>query len=79
MARKNLPALPTGERALATVPRLIAVGEKPEVVFVRVVPRRERRQDFLRRYRFRGVDTLRRQQQADLTPPPEPGSLDRLI
>ncbi len=79
MARKNLPALPTGARALAAVRRLIAVGARPEAVFVRVVPRRERRQDFLRRHRFRGVDTLRRQQQADLTPPPEPGSLDRLI
>ncbi|MCY2924600.1 MAG: hypothetical protein NT031_04045 [Planctomycetota bacterium] len=79
MARKNLPALPMEERGLALVRRSAAVGARPEAVFVRVVPRGERRQDFLRRHRFRGVDALRRQQQADLTPPPEPGSLDKLI
>jgi len=79
LVRRNLPALPTGERALETVRRVGAVGAGPEAVFVRVVPRGERWQDFLRRHRFRGVDALRRQQQADLTPPPEPGSLDKLI
>ncbi|MEI7834860.1 MAG: hypothetical protein WCK05_00440 [Planctomycetota bacterium] len=80
MARKNLPALPTDARALAAVRRLIAVGARPEAVFVRVVPRRERRRDFARRFRFRGVDEMRRQQQGDGPPPtPRPRLLDTMI
>lgn len=62
------PPAAAGGRRLA-LPAPAAPASQPACrcdtvyVYARTRPR-ERRHDFLRRYRFRGVDVLRRQQQA---------------
>ena len=68
-ARSQLLALRAGAGRVASLRR--RAGGKAEAVFVRVLPHGERRRDFLRRFWFRGVDELRRQQrQAEALPPP---------
>ena len=78
-AARYLPVLRTGSGGLASLRRRAGAGTRGDAVFVRVLPHGERRRDFLRRFWFRGVDELRRQQrQADEKPPPR-GTLDKLI
>ena len=78
-ARKNLSALRVRAGRLAAPLRRVCEESLSEAVFVRVTPRGERRRDFLRRYRFRGVDVLRHQQRQADSLPPTRGSLDTLI
>ncbi|MCY2929035.1 MAG: hypothetical protein NTV86_05985 [Planctomycetota bacterium] len=78
-ATKHLPVLRGATGALASLRRRAGASTRGDAVFVRVRPHGERRRDFLRRFWFRGVDELRRQQrQADEKPPPR-SSLDKLI
>jgi hypothetical protein len=76
---KQLPALrPSGKGLLP--PRDAPIDAKGgPTLHVRVRRRGERRRDHLRRYWFRGVDELRRQQAGDDPPKPPPRSLNVLI
>jgi hypothetical protein len=76
---EHLPILRARDDSLAVsrhIPIVAAIGP---TIFVRVRRRGERRQDFSRRHRMRGVDELRRQQAGDGPPAPPPGSLDVLL
>ena len=76
---KQLPALrPSGKGLLA--PRDAPIDDtRGPTLHVRVRRRGERRRDHLRRYWFRGVDELRRQQAGGEPLEPPPASLDVLV
>jgi hypothetical protein len=74
-----LPLL-RGGTELAAVSRSIPIAFRAEpTVVVRVRPRGERRRDHRRRYCFRGLDELRRQQAGREAPEPAANSLDVLL
>jgi hypothetical protein len=76
---KQLPVLRASGKGLLPPRDAPTDITRGPTLYVRVRRRGERRQDHLRRYLFRGVDELRRQQTKDDPPKPPPRSLDVLI